>query len=90
MNLDTLREQVDGINKEIVTLIAERLEITKEIGKIKALHGLSITDIARESHQLTQLMEMAKELQISPFIIEQVFTVIVEYSKLMMKLEQTA
>jgi len=57
-----LREEVDVIDKEILELLAERLELAKKIVEKKQGAGLSIVDRKREE-QLKEIWRIrAKEL----------------------------
>jgi 3-deoxy-7-phosphoheptulonate synthase / chorismate mutase len=50
--LDTLRTELDEINKELLTLISKRGELVQKIGKIKTAQGMKKYDPVRERHML--------------------------------------
>lgn len=56
-NLDHLRDRVDALNLEILSLINERAEVVQEIGKIKEKQGVNRYDPLRERHMLNLLKE---------------------------------
>ena len=87
MNLETLRDQIDHLNAEIIGLFAERLKVAKEIAKIKKEQDLPVCDPSREEEQLQGLRNLAKRHGLSPAVIEEIFTLFVDYSKLNMKME---
>ena len=47
--IDTLRIFIDKFNHQLLALINKRAETAVEIGKIKRLHNLPISDLKRES-----------------------------------------
>lgn len=87
MSLESLRHQIDHLNAEIVGLFSERLKVTKEIARIKKECDLPVHDIVREEEQLEALRALAKQHHLSPAVIEEIFTLFVDYSKLNMKME---
>jgi 3-deoxy-7-phosphoheptulonate synthase / chorismate mutase len=50
--LDTLRTELDEINKELLDLISKRGELVQKIGKIKTAQGMKKYDPVRERHML--------------------------------------
>lgn len=47
-NFEKEREQIDKIDKEIIDLLEERMEVSKEIGRIKEENDLEVVDPKRE------------------------------------------
>ncbi|AOV07200.1 bifunctional 3-deoxy-7-phosphoheptulonate synthase/chorismate mutase [Sporosarcina ureilytica] len=60
LNLDELRDKVDGLNTMILDLINERTEIVQEIGKVKEKQGVNRYDPIREREMLNFLKEYNK------------------------------
>ncbi|MBS0604177.1 MAG: chorismate mutase [Verrucomicrobia bacterium] len=87
MNLDELRKIIDQLNTEIIELFSKRLSVTKEIAKVKKENQLPVHDPLREEKQLQMLREAAKKHGLSPAVIEEIFNLFVDYSKMNMKLE---
>ena len=52
MELKDLRNKIDQIDQELVTLIEKRIEIVKQIGEYKKKHNLPILDQNREQEVL--------------------------------------
>ncbi|MGC8573839.1 MAG: chorismate mutase [Caldisphaera sp.] len=50
--LNILRNKIDEIDKQIINLLDERVSICKEIGKIKKIKKIKITDKSREKEIL--------------------------------------
>ena len=52
MNLDDLRKQIDDLDTKIVKSIAQRMQLSRQIGKEKLELGKPIEDKARENRGL--------------------------------------
>ena len=87
MNIEALRKVVDEINIEIIALFSERLKVAREIAKVKKAEDLPVYDPDREKLQTEMLKEAAKNYGLSPAVIEEIFEIFVEYSRLDMKME---
>ncbi|WP_210468546.1 bifunctional 3-deoxy-7-phosphoheptulonate synthase/chorismate mutase [Sporosarcina sp. 6E9] len=57
LNLEELRDQVNGLNTRILDLINERTELVQEIGKVKEKQGVNRYDPIREREMLNFLKE---------------------------------
>lgn len=55
------REQIDGIDRQLVELIGQRMEVSKAIGAYKREHGLPTLDVGRERQKIAQVGAMAGE-----------------------------
>ena len=60
-DLSLYREKIDGIDKELVRLFAERMEVAEAIGTYKREMGLPVLDAARERAKLAEVADMAPE-----------------------------
>jgi len=60
-DLSVYREKIDGIDKELVRLFAERMEVAEAIGTYKREMGLPVLDAARERAKLAEVADMAPE-----------------------------
>ena len=66
MSLDDLREQLSGVDRRLVKLIAERQRLVTEIGRHKRDAGAATRDYAREKDVLDMGRAQAAELGIDP------------------------
>ncbi len=87
MKLELLRNTIDSINEEIIALFARRLAVTKQIARVKRENHLPVHDPIREEKQRVHLREMALKHELSPAVVEEIFNLFVDYSKLDMKME---
>ena len=58
MELKDCRIKIDEIDKELVRLFKERMEVSKEVAECKKENGLPIFDPKREREKLTSVAEM--------------------------------
>ncbi len=70
--LDPLRRRVAELDREILKLIAERLETTRAIGEIKKREGLPIRDFRVEVQVLRRAREQARELGLDERVAEDI------------------
>src|SRR4030042_7124661 len=81
MKLDDLRKKIDAIDARIVELIAERQDISKEIGKCKNKTSKLIEDRERELRVLEHVRGLARDMKISPGDVETIYRQIITASK---------
>lgn len=61
-DLRELREKLDGVDREIMRLFAERMDTAERIGRVKRAKGLSVTDPAREADVLSSRLEYVPDV----------------------------
>ena len=79
--IDELRGEIDRINQRLLTLIAERQEVSVAIGALKASHGLPLYSQARESELLEAFRCDAVRMDIDPDYVEELMRVVLEHSR---------
>lgn len=85
--MDEQRRRIKAIDRLLIRTLKERVEIGKEIARIKSDSGLPIEDKAQEQKVLDRVAEYAEE-QISEDCTEemrQVFEKVIELTKSEMK-----
>lgn len=60
--IDKLRDQMDKITLEMIKLLKDRVEISKQIGSLKNNLGLGITNEERESQLRAKVISLCKEI----------------------------
>ncbi|KAG0511629.1 MAG: chorismate mutase [Nitrosopumilales archaeon] len=63
-DIEELRNKIDAITLEMIKLLKNRIEISKEIGAIKKDLGLSITDETREESLRKKVLSLCKDIGI--------------------------
>lgn len=56
-SLDSLRQKINKLNAELVTLLDKRLKVAQEIGEVKKQLNLPIFDAQREQEILNKISE---------------------------------
>ncbi|MDM7202744.1 MAG: chorismate mutase [Thermodesulfobacteriaceae bacterium] len=56
--LSELRKEIDRIDEELILLLKKRLQIAKEIGKIKESKGVQTFDLGREKEVIKRILEL--------------------------------
>lgn len=62
--LIALRDQIDEVDKTLLALLAKRLKLVAEVGKVKSQYGLPIYIPERETSMLASRREEAEMLGI--------------------------
>ena len=78
--LDALRRNLDKIDKQIITLLAERQMNVDAIGSVKLSTKSPTRDYQREKQVLDNIMECAVSNNVDPEIAKQIFTLIIKTS----------
>lgn len=71
--LQTLRDQLDTIDREIVKLLAERFKVIHQVGLHKKQSGEPILDPDRWARVLTSKKLIARQLGVDPQLIEDLY-----------------
>ena len=70
--LTALRDQIDRVDKELLRLLAKRLDLVAEVGEVKSRYGLPIYVPEREASMLASRRSEAQALGVAPDLIEDV------------------
>ncbi len=80
MDLSTLRDRIDQVDRQIIALLAERLQIVEEVALAKLDAASPFRDREREERLLLRLREHATEAGIDPHEVERLYRVIMDMS----------
>ena len=73
MNLEELRQKIDEVDASTVKLIAERIRLAEQIGRLKKKQGQQIEDKQREERILEHIRDLAKAESIKQADIEGIY-----------------
>lgn len=79
--LTTLRRAIEEIDRQIITLIGERLSLAQRTGDIKREAGRPILDAAREAEVIRRAVNAARELGVPQEATREIFWRIVGMSR---------
>ncbi len=80
MDLEGLRARLSAVDRELLTLIAERQQLSRQVAQAKQQTGRGTRDFAREREVLLQARSTAAELGISPALGEAVLRLLIRGS----------
>ncbi len=78
-NITDVRNEIDNIDKVIVTLLSERFQYVKEVVKYKENTPDSIVASDRRNVVLQQRRQWAEEQGLDPNVIEEIYTRLIQY-----------
>jgi len=79
--VEQLRAEIDDIHREIVELLARRVEISVEIGRLKSQQGADLRSLDREMDLFAGVQAEAERLGLDQAMVTEWFERIVEYSR---------
>jgi chorismate mutase/prephenate dehydrogenase len=74
--LTQLRDKINTIDSSLLSLLAERIAVVKEVGEFKKQNNIAIHDPKREEELLETLSEKARNQNISPDFVRSLWKVI--------------
>ena len=80
MNLDELRNELSAIDRQLISLIADRQKIVGEIGRDKLSRGRPTRDYEREKTVLSNARERAVAQGLDPGLVEEIMTALIRSS----------
>lgn len=75
-SLSSLRSRINGVDDKLLKILAQRVEISTEIGKHKFENGLPLVDPVRENEIISQLTEIGASLSLPETWIREIFQTI--------------
>jgi len=75
------RSLIDGIDEQIVKLLASRVQAARRIAEIKARYGLEIYNGKREAEVLVRVRKLSIAYNLNPERIEAIFKAIISYCR---------
>jgi chorismate mutase len=72
------RASIDNIDAALVSLLAERFKLTREVGKWKARQRIEPVDPERERRQVERLRALAADAGLDPDFLERFLRIIID------------
>jgi chorismate mutase/prephenate dehydrogenase len=79
--LDQLRERIDAVDRDLLGVLARRLEVVSEIAEYKRAHSLPIRDLDRERQILERRSAEARQLGLARGVVESIYRLILVGSR---------
>lgn len=80
-SLSTLRVSFDGVDEQIVALLARRGQLSAAAGELKRANGLPIVDEQREAEAASARAALARRCGVDEALVAEVFAVVVRHSR---------
>jgi chorismate mutase/prephenate dehydrogenase len=80
VSLDQLRERLAGIDRRMIELVAERQQVSGQIGAVKRAEGRPTRDFAREKQVIESARTRAADLGVSPATAEALMELLIRSS----------
>ncbi len=81
MSVQSIREEMEAIDSEIIRLIGRRQQLSAKLALIKQAEGLPIHDGARKNRVLERVLDLAVEQKIDPVPVQQIFELLIQMSE---------
>jgi len=79
------RDLIDELDRDLVRLLARRAQLSQRAGSIKAIYGKSIRDPARERTLLEDRKQWARENELEPDSVVDIFSAVLRFSRALQK-----
>lgn len=80
-SLDELRQQIDGIDTQLVKLLAQRRQVVEQVARVKREHDLPVSHPAREENLISARRSQAAAAGLDPDYIEDIFRTMLRNSR---------
>lgn len=81
--LSDLRQKIDAIDAQIVSLLADRQHVVGHVAALKKLHNLQVYHPAREEDLIFIRRQQAAKIGLSPDFIEEIYRTIIRRSRVL-------
>lgn len=76
--LQEIRQSLDALDDTIITLVARRFELTREVGEIKKEKNLPSVDPVREKEQRDRVRALAVKEGLDPDVAEKFLRLLID------------
>jgi chorismate mutase len=76
--LSLLRSRIDEADERLVTVLAERFEVTRRVGQLKAELGMPPIDAQREAEVDAKVRRLAREHGLSEDLVSDVLRAVID------------
>jgi chorismate mutase/prephenate dehydrogenase len=80
VTLEALRQRVTDIDRQLITLAAERKRVSSEVARVKRATGYPTRDYERERDVILGVRKMASDLGVSPALAENLIRLMIRSS----------
>jgi chorismate mutase len=73
-----IRQQIDDVDRRLVSLLGERARLVEGVVHYKRAHHMAVVDRGREDEMLGRIAEIAKDEGVDPRVAQQVLRTIID------------
>jgi chorismate mutase len=82
MTLEELRDEIEGIDHDIVDLIARRTYVADTVARVKNEHDLATTDESQEEAVMERAARYAERYDVDSNMVKAIFRLLIELNKI--------
>lgn len=79
--IDRIRSAMEALDDDLIQLIAQRCELSRELGAAKQTRGLPVIDTSREAAVVRRAAERAREAGVDDEAVRHVFWCLIDLSR---------
>ncbi len=80
MNLEEIRSKLDKIDRELLEILSKRIELIPHVAEYKKTNNIVRYQPDREKEIFESKRKLAKELNINPDLVEEIYKLIISES----------
>ena len=80
-DVDRARGEIERIDRELIALIDQRVQVAREIGRAKRAAGMNTLDPAREAAVVRRAGELARERGLDDEVVRRIFWQLIALSR---------
>lgn len=77
-SIESVREEIRGIDMEIIRLISERTKLAETIGRAKKEKGLGLKDAETEKKVISRFAAEGEKMGLDPEIMKKIASLLIE------------
>lgn len=81
MSIESIRKEIDGIDRQIIANIGKRQQLAANLALVKQREGLPIRDEQRRKEVLNIAFTLAVEHKIDPDYVQKIFELLIDMSE---------
>lgn len=78
MHLDELRNEIGRLDRQILQLVAQRISVARDIGRMKQEQGLPVRNLEVEERVLERHLNTAMELGLNPRAVREISRILIQ------------
>ncbi|QDP71953.1 chorismate mutase [Legionella israelensis] len=84
-SIEQLRQKIENIDHDIIKHLAQRQELSQQIGLLKSKEGKAIIDPAQEKKLFRLYGQWCEKYHLPQSFIKNLFRIIIDYSRMVQK-----